>query len=97
MIRSTYEDPVSFLYMLLQVEMVLICVITQMTRVGPYILMRIHMAFIAWKERKSFIANIALVKLLIIFYVNTFNMFLPLVICLKKFIAERTWQSWRFM
>ena len=55
------------------------------------------MAFIAWKERKPFVADITLIKLLIIFHVDTLNMLLPLVICLEKLVTERTGECGRFM
>ena len=97
MIRSTDEDPVGFLDMLLEVEVVLIGVITQVTGVGPDVLMRIHVTLVAWKKGESFITNITLVKLLIIFHVNTLNVFLPLVICFKKLVTERTRKGGRFV
>ena len=97
MIRSTDEDPVGFLDMLLEVEVVLIGVITKVTRVGPDVLMRIHVTLVAWKKGESFITNITLVKLLIIFHVNTLNVFLPLVICFKELVTERTGKGGRFV
>ena len=97
MIRSTYENPMSFLNMLLEVEVILIGIVTQVARVRPYILVGIHMALIAWKEGKSFVTNIALVELLVILYVNTLDVLFPLMICFKKFVTKRTWQSWCFM
>ena len=52
------------------------------------------MALIAWEERESLVTDITLVKLLGILNVNTFDVFFPLVVGLKKLLAKRAWQSW---
>ena len=52
------------------------------------------MALIAWEERESLVTDITLVKLLGILNVDTFDVFFPLVVGLKKLLAKRAWQSW---
>ena len=97
MVGSTDEDSVGFLDVLLEVEVILIGVITEMTGVWPDVLVRVHVTLVAWKKWESLVTDIALVKLLIIFHVDTLNMLLPLVICLEKLVTERTGECGRFM
>ena len=52
------------------------------------------MTLIAWEEGESLITDITLIKLLRILNVNTFDVFFPLVVGLKKLLAKRAWQSW---
>ena len=55
------------------------------------------MTLIAWEERESLVTDITLIKLLGILNVNTFDVFFPLVVGLKKLLAKRAWQSWSLM
>ena len=91
MIRATNKNAVTFLDMLLEVEMVLISIIAQVAGVRSQILMRVHMALIGREEGESLITDITLIKLLGVLNVNTFDVFFPLVICLKKLLTKRAW------
>ena len=89
MIRATYKNPMTFLDMLLEVEVILISIIAQVTGVRSQILMRVHMALIGREEWESLITDITLIKLLGVLNVNTFDVFLPLVVGLKKLLTKR--------
>ena len=97
MISTTNKNPMTFLDMLLEVEMVLISIIAQVAGVRSQILMRVHMALIGREEGESLITDITLIKLLGVLNVNTFDVFFSLVVGLKKLLTKRAWQSWSFM
>ena len=94
MVRPTNKYPVTLLDVLLKVEMILISIIAQVARVGSQILMGVHVALIGREEGESLITDITLIKLLGILNVDTFNVFFPLVVGLKKLLTKRAWQSW---
>ena len=89
MIRATYKNPMTFLDMLLEVEVILISIIAQVTGVRSQILMRVHMALIGREEWESLITDITLIKLLGVLNVNTFDVFFPLMIRFEKLLAKR--------
>ena len=97
MVRATNKNPMTFLDMLLEVEMILISIIAQVARVGSQILMRVHMALIGREEWESLITDITLIKLLGVLNVNTFDVFFPLVVGLKKLLTKRARQSGSLM
>ena len=71
------------LHMLLEIEMILIGILTMLALIRSDVLVRVHMTFIAWKVGETFLTKVTLIQLLVIFNMSALNVFLDFVICLK--------------
>ena len=77
------QDTMILLHMLLQIEVVLIRVVTEMALVGSDVLVRVHVTLITREVRESLLTICALIQLLIILYMSALDVLLHFVISFK--------------
>ena len=77
------QDSMVLLHMLLEVEMVLVSILTMLTLIRSDVLVRVHVAFIAGEVGEALLTKVTLIQFLIILHVSALNVFLDLVVCLK--------------
>ena len=83
--------------MLLQIEMVLVCIVTEVTLIWPEVFVTVHVTLIRRKVREALVTEVALVQLLVVLHVCALDVLLHLVIRLEELVTEGTGESWRLM
>ena len=83
--------------MLLKIEMVLVCIVTQVTLIWPEVFVTVHVTFIRGKVGKTLLAEGTLVQLLVVLHVSALDVLLDLVVRLKELVTEGTGEGWRLM
>ena len=83
--------------MLLKIEMVLVCIVTQVTLIWPEVFVTVHVTFIRGKVGEALLAEGALVQLLVVLHVCALDVLLDLVVRLKELVTEGTGECRRLM